>query len=486
MNEYNKLFEPIKIGSVEIKNRITMAPMGVKGLLNPDGSPGQRALDYYIERSRGGVGLIITSVFTVNKDIEPVKPGMYTFADSSLPSFAELAEAVHSLGSKIFVQLSAGFGRVARSAMLSGPPVSASPVPYFWDPKVTCRGITTEEVERLVGYFGSAARILAQAGIDGVELHGHEGYIFDQFATPIWNRREDKYGGDLSGRLRLPIEVLQEIKRVAGRDFSVQYRFGLKHYMKEHNAGALPGEEFKEAGRDIEEGLEMAKLFEEAGFDALHVDVGCYESHYWAHPPIYQADGFSTDIAGAAKKTVKIPVIAVGKLGDPALAERVIREKKADMVALGRNLLSDPSWVRKIEEGRPKKIRPCIGCYDGCLGRTALGKPLSCAVNPSTGRERYYALTRADRPKRVTIVGGGVAGMEAARVAAIRGHQVTIYEKSGSLGGCLIPAAVPLSKKVLQTLLNWYVSEMEDLDMWRSNSTARQQGILLKGKTAMR
>ena len=463
MNEFRKMFEPIRIGGIEVKNRIAMAPMSIRGLSNPDGSPGQRARDYYIERARGGVGLIITGIITVDNDIEPLRFSGLTVTESAIAGFAELAEAVHAFGAKIFAQLSAGFGRVARPALLLGQPVSASPVPYYWKPEITCVELKTEQVESLVESFGTAARILVKAGIDGVELHGHEGYLFDQFTTPIWNKRSDRYGGDLSERLRLPIEVLKEIKASVGKDFPVQYRFGLKHYMKQNNTGALPGEEYTEAGRDIKEGLAMAKLLEEAGFDSLHVDAGCYDSHYWSHPPIYQADGCLTEMAAAVKKVVKIPVITVGKLANPELAKKVLVENKADMIALGRGLLSDPFWVRKVGDGQAKKIRPCIGCYDGCLGRIFSGKPLSCAVNPSVGRERDYALKKADRPKKVLIAGGGVAGMEAARTAAIRGYQVTIYEKNDVLGGCLIPAAIPLSKKAIHALSDWYVSEVHDL-----------------------
>ena len=247
---------------------------------------------------------------------------------------------------------------------------------------------------------------------------------------------------------RLPAEVLREIKRRAGADFPVQYRFGLKHYVKAFNSGALPGENFSEAGRDIPEGLEMAKWLEAAGFDALHVDAGCYDSWYWPHPPTYQEPGAMADMAAQAKKAVRIPVITVGKLTAPALAERIIAEGKADLIALGKSLLADPFWVQKAAVGQPERIRPCIGCHDGCMGRIIRGKPLSCAVNPATGRERSYRIERADRPKKIVIVGGGVAGMEAARVSSLRGHQVVLYEKKQNIGGHLIPASVPTFKKI--------------------------------------
>jgi len=463
--KFNRLFETIKIGEVEIKNRVAMAPMGIAGLVNLDGSPGPRAIDYYIERARGEVGLIITSLFKVENVVESFRVVVPSVSRHGVGPFAELAEAVHSLGAKIFVQLTAGFGRVASSLRLQGQPVSASPIPHYWNPRQTCRELKSEEVEQLVKAFGDAAEVLAAAGVDGVELHGHEGYLFDQFTTALWNRRTDKYGGDLEGRLTLPIEVLKEIKARVGLGFVVQYRFGLKHYVKALNSGALPGEEFVEAGRDIEEGLQMAKMLEAAGFDSLHVDAGCYDSWYWAHPPVYQQPGFMVDMAAAAKKVVRIPIIAVGKLADPDLADKIIAEGKADMVAIGTGLLTDPYWVKKVKEGEQKRIRPCIGCYEGCMGRITRGKPLSCAVNPATGRERAYRLERAERPRKVMVVGGGPAGLEAARVASMRGHQVVLYEKDDSLGGHLLEASVPDFKKDLAKLLGWYKNELAILNL---------------------
>ncbi len=463
--KFKWLLEPIKIGGVEIKNRVAMAPMGIGGLSDSDGSPGQRAIDYYLERARGGVGLIITGVFKVEDEVESIRSPYRLVSPQGIGPFAELTEAVHSLGTKIFVQLTAGFGRVLFPLKLKGEPVSASAVPYYWNPRKTCRELKIEEVEQLVKAFGNAAGILASAGVDGVELHGHEGYLFDQFTTALWNRRADRYGGDLEGRLRLPIEVLKEIKGRVSSDFSVQYRFGLKHYMKALNSGALPGEQFIEAGRDIEEGLQMAQRLEAAGFDALHVDAGCYDSWYWPHPPVYQQPGYMVDMAAAVKKVVRIPVISVGKLAIPEFAEKIIAEGKADMIALGKGLLTDPFWVKKVEEGIPERIRPCIGCHDGCMGRVTKSRPLSCAVNPATGRERFYRLDRTERPRRVMVVGGGPAGLEAARVASLRGHRVVLCEKANSLGGHLVEASVPDFKKDLARLLEWYERELGNLDL---------------------
>lgn len=463
--KFKRLFEPVCIGKLVIKNRTAMAPMGILGLVNPDGTITQRAIDYYTERAKGGIGLIITSLFKVENKIEKIV-GAYEplITPPAKFSLGELAESVHYYGAKIFIQLTAGFGRVVGGGLIDHgtKPVSASANPTYWRPHILARELKTEEVRRLIEGFGHAAEIVAEAEIDGIELHGHEGYLFDEFTTPIWNRRTDQYGGSLENRLRFPIEVLNVIKARVGKDFPVVYRFGLKHYMKGPWMGALGQGDYVEAGRDIPEGLKMAVLLERAGFDALHVDAGCKDSLYWAHPPAYQPYGCMVDMAAQAKKVVRIPVIAVGKLGIPEVAEGVLEEGKADIIAMGRSLLADPDWPIKVREGRVEEIRPCLWCHDGCLGRM-VEKPLSCAVNPETGRERLYELRRIEKPKKVLIAGGGVAGMEAARVSASRGHKVTLYEKSAKLGGHLIEASVPDFKQDLRRLLDWYSYQLRNL-----------------------
>jgi 2-enoate reductase len=462
--KFSKLLEPIKIGQVEIKNRIAMAPMAVFRLVGPDGNLSERAIRYYLERARGGVGLIITGLFKVENEIEAMVPGTPLISHASVAPFAELAEAVHSLGSKIFVQLTAGYGRTGHPARLRKRPVAPSAIPNYWNPTVTCREMETEEVEQLVKRFGEAAEILAMAEIDGVEIHAvHEGYLLDQFTISMFNRREDKYGGDLSGRLRFPIEIVQGIKRRVGQDFPVQLRFSVKSFVKDWGQGGLPGEEFDEKGRDVEEGLQVAQILEQAGYDSFNADGGSYEAWYWAHPPVYQGHGLYLPLTEKLKHVMNVPVLAAGRMEIPELAEKALAEGKADMVALGRGLLTDPSWVRKVEQGKPEHIRPCIGCHDGCLGRLIRSKPLSCAVNPAAGRESAYRLTPIDEPKNVMIVGGGISGLEAGRIAALRGHRVAIYERSNMLGGHLIEGSVPGFKKDLQRLLEWYTLELECL-----------------------
>ncbi len=355
-----KLFEPGKIGTLSIKNRIVMAPMGTIGLVEMDGRFAQRGIEYFATRARGGAGLITTGCILVDNEVEPKVEDYWSFMpriDSVrfVTGLSELADAIHDYGAKLSVSLTGGYGRVISRKVfpLARQPVAPSPGPWLWDNSVTTRELTTAEVEKIVKAFELAAERARTAGIDAVEIHGHEGYLIDQFMTALWNKRTDKYGGDLDGRFRFPIEIIEAVKRGAGRDFPVIFRYGAKHY--------LPG------GRDIAESQEIAKRLEQVGADALHIDAGVYETWHWAHPPTYQPPGCLVDMAEAIKKVVTIPIIAVGKLGYPELAERVLEEEKADFIALGRPLLADPEWPTKVKEGRLEDIRMCVGDHDGCI-----------------------------------------------------------------------------------------------------------------------
>lgn len=461
MNDLNILFTPQTIGKVRLKNRIAMAPMGIEYMTAPDGSLNRRVVDYYLERVRYGVGLIICSVFKVENQVEHLEECSPMIRETSLNYLGDLCDAAHSFGSRIFIQLTAGFGRVTPPNILRGPCVSASENPNFWDPSIICQELTIDEITQIVTAMGDTAELLALAGVDGIELHGHEGYLFDQFTSSLWNQRADSYGGSLEKRLRFPVECIQEIRGRVQDRLAVVYRFGLKHYLKDRVQGALPGEAFEEIGRDVAEGLDMARQLEQGGFDALHVDAGCYESHYWPHPPIYQQHGCMLDMAAKAKEVVRIPVIAVGRLDTPNAAARAVADGMADMVALGRGLLADPQWADKVQFGAVEDIRPCIGCYDGCLEAYSTFRSLSCAINPAVGRERAYRLEPAQNYLKVMVVGGGIAGMEAARVAALRGHRVSLYEQNETLGGLVRQAAVPEFKKDLRRLLAWYVRQVE-------------------------
>lgn len=450
-----KLFTPGKIGKLVTRNRIIMAPMGIGALAEPDGRLSQRAIEYYAARAKGGVGLIITGIVCVEHEIEEkTEEGFGIFCRADAPfhinGFSELADAVHDYGAVLCVQLSAGVGRVAFGDILrKGRAVGPSELPCFWNPRVKTRALTTEEVEALVQAFGRAALFLRMAGVDAIELHGHEGYLLDQFQSSLWNKRTDKYGGDLEGRLRFPLEVVETIKSAVGKDFPLIYRYGLVHHV--------------EGGRGTEESLEMARRFEKAGVDALHVDAGCYETWYWAHPPTYQPPGCMVEMARMVKQVVDIPVIAVGKLGYPALAEQVLEKGKADFIALGRSLLADPEWPKKVKENRMEDICPCIGDHTGCLDRIFRGKYLSCTVNPEAGMEKSFAVKRTEKPKSVLVIGGGPAGMEAALVAAKRGHAVQLWEKTDKFGGMLIPGSVPAFKRDLQDLVTYLSGQVRKM-----------------------
>jgi NADH:flavin oxidoreductases, Old Yellow Enzyme family len=466
----SKLFEPIKIGKVEVKNRIAMAPMGAFGLISDDGSFNQRAIDYYVERAKGGTGLIITSITKVENEIDktimPAFPCATTNPAKFLQTSAELTERVHAYGTKIFLQLTMGFGRSGAPALMAAPPVSASAIPNYWDPSVTCRELTTTEVETIVKKFGEAAQIAKAAGYDGVEIHAvHEGYLLDQFTLAIFNHRTDKYGGDLKGRFTLPVEIVQIIKKMAGEDFPVGLRYSVKSAIKDWRQGGLPGEAYEDKGRSLEEGLKAAQILEAAGYDELDTDVGTYDAWYWSHPPIYQEHGLYLPFTQELKKVVHIPVIVAGKLDIPNMSERALEENQADMIGIGRGLLADPYWPKKAMAGKDSDIRPCIGCHAGCLGRAFEGKILSCAVNPAVGRERLYEVKPALHPQRILVAGGGIAGMEVARVATLRGHKVALYEKTGELGGHVIPGSKPDFKLDDRRLLDWYINQMKELNI---------------------
>ncbi|ODS40564.1 MAG: hypothetical protein A7315_02455 [Candidatus Altiarchaeales archaeon WOR_SM1_79] len=467
MKRFENLFKPIKIGTVNIKNRIAMAPMndfhqffdGIEGTIN------QRCIDYYVERAKGEIGLIISMVFKTEEEITQYRDNGMLIWDiitkRSQERYAELAKYVHSYGTKIFFQLSAGPGRVAKGEIIDAGfvPVSASDNKAFFRPNVTCRALSIGEVEKIAESFGKAAEIISNAGIDGIEVHGHEGYLIDQFTTALWNRRKDKYGGDLQGRLTFPIEILKAIREKAGEDYPVIYRYGSKHFITDPWKSTTRLDD-KEIGRDIDESIEMAKILEKAGYNCLHTDVGCYESAYWAHPPIYLPHGFSVDLTWKIKKAVNIPVIAVGRLGIPKIADKVLEEGKADIIAIGRDLLADPHWARKVKEGRLEDIRPCIGCHEGMYRTEVTGQYLTCALNPFCGNETSFSIKVTKESKKILIAGGGIAGMEAARIAQMRGHDVLLFEKTGNLGGQLIPASKPDFKGDIKRLLEYYQKQI--------------------------
>ena len=279
----------------------------------------------------------------------------------------------------------------------------------------------------------------------------------------FFNQRTDEYGGSLENRLRIATEIVQGIKQACGPGFPVSLRYSLKSFIKDYAVGALPGEEFEEKGRDIEEGVQAAKLLEAAGYDCLNVDVGAYDSWYWNHPPMYFGKkGMYQEFGRILKKEVQIPILLAGRMDDPEMANAAIGDS-CDMVGFGRPLLADPYLPWKLAEGREADIRPCLSCHDGCMGRIAKFTHLSCAVNPQCAFEREKALTPAVVKKTVLVVGGGVGGMEAAMVLKQRGHDVILAEKSGRLGGLLNIAGIPSFKSGDLELVRWFERQLEQL-----------------------
>jgi len=468
--KYQNLFEPIKIGKLEIKNRFVMAPMGPGGLCDADGTYNERGVEYYVERAKGGTGLIMTGVTMVENDIEkcalPSMPCPTLNPLNFVKTGKLMTERIHAHGAKIFLQLSAGFGRVSIPSIVGKTAVAPSPIPHRWIDGVTCRELTIEEIKIYVRKFAESAAIAKKAGFDGVEIHAvHEGYLLDQFAISFFNNRTDEYGGSLENRLRFAIEIVQAIKAECGQDFPVSLRYSIKSFIKDWRQGGLPGEEFEEKGRDIEEGIEAAKILEAAGYDAFNGDVGSYDSWYWAHPPMYQEKGLYLPYNEILKKILKVPVITAGRMEDPELASDAVSQGRTDMIALGRPLLADSEIPNKILADEYDKVRPCLSCQEGCMGRLASYATISCAVNPACGRENEYGLKPAEVKKSVVIVGGGVAGLESARVCALRGHKVTLFEKTDRLGGNIVPGGVPDFKDDDRALAKWYTNELKDLNV---------------------
>ena len=484
--KYQKLFTPVNIGNVQLKNRFALAPMGPLGLGDANGGFNQRGIDYYTERAKGGTGLIITGVTFVDNEVE--EHGMPNCPSPTYDSVhftrtaREMTERIHAYGAKVFLQMSAGFGRVTIPTNLGEyPPVAPSPIPHRWLDKI-CRELTVEEIHKIVKSFGLGAYNAKRAGFDGVQIHAvHEGYLLDQFAISMFNHRTDEYGGSLENRLRFAKEVVEEIKSRCGQDFVVTLRFSPKSMIKDWRVGALPGETFTEMGRDLPEGIEAAKLLVQYGYDALDVDVGSYDAWWWSHPPMYQEKGLYRTYAKLVKDAVDVPVILAGRMDNPDMALASLENGDCDIISLGRPLLADPDYVKKLRCGKTDEIRPCISCQEGCMGRIQNYSMLNCAVNPQACKEGPNAYRPIFRSRKVMVIGGGVAGCEAARVLAIRGHKPVLFEKTGVLGGNLIPGGAPSFKEDDIALAKWYARQMELLGVEVHMNTEVTKDMVLSG-----
>ena len=459
MQKYPHLGETLQIGRLTVKNRFCMAPIGGGQHHLPGGGLKDETIQYLVERAKGGFGLIFTGAIAADSTVDPytgVGPAILQNPDAFKMTATELNERAGAYGTKIFAQITMGLGR--NYPNLPAP----SSVHVFRHPGEVSPELTRHHIKSKLDSVVQSAKIAKDSGFSGVEVHSiHWGYLLDQFALDMMNHRTDEYGGSLENRLRAAKEILEGIKQECGRDFPVSMRLGLKTFVKGFEQASLTGEE--EAGRTLEEGVAIAKLLESYGYDCLSVDTGIYDSFYYACPPMYMPKGYAVELAAEAKKAVNIPILAGGRMNDADIAEAAIRDGKIDAVVLGRAALADPEYPNKVLTGHTEKIRPCIACNQGCITRLQQGKQPTCAVNPAAMREVRYALRPCVQPKKIVVIGGGVAGMEAARTAAMRGHKVSLYEKSGQLGGNLIPGGSHSFKKEVRELNAWYLNELEHL-----------------------
>lgn len=488
----NPLFTPWKIGTCEIKNRIVLTSMGGTDLFGwmERHHFDEAGAKFIMEVAKNNVGLLLPGC-------QPIRNPMFgQWLDRNDKMYQDLAAWMpkfHKTGAKLFIQLTAGFGRsftispmmetlytnpalrvLAKPVMdLDKITASASPSPNRWSDKVPSRALTVEEIHEYVAAFGRTARKLKQAGVDGVEIHAvHEGYLLDQFTLKYVNKRTDQYGGSFENRYRFPVEIVQEIKRVCGKDFPVSLRYSVLSKTKGFRQGALPGEDFVEAGRDMAESEKAARYLQDAGYDMLNCDNGTYDAWYWAHPPIYMPENCNLGDVEHIKQFVDIPVVCAGRL-DPRVAADSIAAGKLDGAGFARQFLADPEWVTKLAGDREADIRPCILCHSGCFNMCHYkGVPndqeledslhlARCAVNAEMMQWDKHYIKKTGSPKTVPIIGGGIGGMEAARVLKLRGHTPVIYEKSGVLGGAFIAAGAESYKGRLRQLLEWYRRQME-------------------------
>lgn len=463
--DFSPLFTPVFIGNVKIKNRFALSPMSILEI-NPDWTDAPTAIDYYEERAKGGVGLIFTGAHLAENEVEKHARTMPCILEDPAASkrvLNEIARKSHAFDAKVFVQLTIGLGRNGKPRAKADENLVPSPCANYWDPSVPHREITTEEIYRLIENFDKAARLIQEAGADGIDVHSmHGGYLLDCFVMRQYNRRTDEFGGDLRGRANIAVKLREEVAKTCGPKFPVTMRFGVKSFIRGPHKSCLPGYEFKELGRDCEESLELVKILDEAGYDGFNVDCGSYDGDMWGKPSSYLPKGTYLPYAEMVKSVTGKPVLCSGRLGYPELDLEALTSGKLDVCVLARPLLADPEYVNKLKRGDCEDIRTCLGCNDGCLRRSGSGlQRAGCAINPRSGRERETVLVPALKPRKILVVGAGPAGMEAARVAALRGHQVELVEKSETYGGKFRFASIPAFKAEGRTLIQWYRRQLE-------------------------
>ena len=491
--KYESLFTPWKVGNVEIKNRIVMCPMGGTSLFGWFELTGcgfdKEAAKLFLERAQNNVGLIIPGIAPLRDTFW----GKWLWQNPKM--FEDLKvfmDEIHKTGAKLFIQLTAGMGRSWAITELVGPlhknkftralikPIldtnhelaSPSAQPARWAPDIICPEMTVEQIHEIIEAFAKTAKLCKDAGVDGVEVHAvHEGYLLDQFAIEFFNKRTDEYGGSFENRYRFAAEVVKAIKESCGEDFPVSLRYSVESKLKGFQKGIVPGEDAVEVGRNMEESERAAKYLQDAGYDMLNADNGTYDSWYWAHPPMYMPQNCNLEDVAHIKKFVDIPVVCAGRM-EPDVAAQAIAEGKIDGMGVARQFLADPAWITKLLEDRLEDIKPCICCHSGCFNFSSSKGHYNtqdltdtmglarCAINAETMQSKKHYIKPAKKSKKVAVIGGGIGGMEAAIVCAKRGHKVTLYEKSGVLGGVFIAAAAPSFKEKDRDLIAWYRREI--------------------------
>jgi 2-enoate reductase len=454
MTTYPNLSKPIAIGNVTIKNRMFMAPMDTGFGNTPNNNFTPEGVEYFVRRARGGFGLLFSGGTNVDGPVDGV-PCILDDPAGFVSVGRRLNERLRAYGCKMFIQLTWNIGR---NAGLKSP----SELPAWQNPSVTTQALTVEEIHTKVREMGEAAKLVKDAGYAGIDIHAlHWGHLIDSFALACMNHRDDEYGGSLENRLRICKEIREAIAETCGWDFPVSMRIALKSYMKAFDQASFDGSE--EIGRTLEEAIEICKLLESYGYDALSTDAGTLDAFYYAMPPAYVPAGSTLDLAAEVKKHVSIPVLCGSRFADEEIAEQAIAEGKVDAAVIGRQAIADPDYAAKIVAGTPERVRTCIGCNQGCIWGYFTRGYVFCAVNPEVGKEGKAGIVPATEKKRVVVVGGGVAGMEAARIAHLRGHDVTVFEKSDHLGGNLVPAGNHDFKYEVAKLNRYFVNEMDRL-----------------------
>jgi 2,4-dienoyl-CoA reductase-like NADH-dependent reductase (Old Yellow Enzyme family)/thioredoxin reductase len=446
MTPFKTLFRSFWIGNLELKNRIVMPPMATN-FAGEEGFVNDRHIAYYVNRAKGGVGYITFEHTGVLRQGRAFPNMALIDSDQHIPPFRKLAEAIHKEDGKIVIQINHA-GRQTSSSITGSPIVAPSAIPCPVRKEMP-KELSQEEIQKIIEAFGEAARRVKEAGADGVEIHMAHGYLINQFLSPFSNRREDDYGGDSDRRMRMALEVLRMVRNKVGSDFPVLCR--------------LSADEYVEGGLKVEDSKDIAKTLERNGVDALHISACVAASGYLNHPPYYADEGIFVPLAQKIKSVVGVPVITVGRIRTPELANQIVEENKADLVSMGRALIADPYLPMKTLQGRRDEITPCISC-NRCILSIRKGA-LQCAVNPETGREELFKFQKSDSPKKVWIVGGGPAGMKAAEIASQRGHQVTLYEKDQQLGGRFLLASIPPKKQVLKEFLDYLIRQLEKLSV---------------------